>query len=91
MFALRNFTWIFVALWMLSQSAGFAHHFDEHDAESSCAICIQLHNNNHVVASDDCDHHIPALENQHRLPVHVAADFFNHNLSAKARAPPATV
>lgn len=91
MFALRKFTWIFAALWLLSQSAGFAHHFDEHSAETNCAICIQLQNEDDAITPSTISHLITALEIQRLLPFQVEANAFNHNLSAKARAPPATV
>jgi hypothetical protein len=91
MLALRKLVWLFAALWVLSQSAVFAHGFEEHSAENSCTICLQAQNDDHATLTSPTSHQIPRLDAQRLTPPSVVQEPCILAITAKARAPPVTV
>jgi hypothetical protein len=91
MLALRKLVWLFAALWVLSQSAVFAHGFEEHSTDNDCAICLQAQNNDHATSPSSTSHQIPRLDALRFTPPSVEQTACILAVAAKARAPPATV
>lgn len=91
MLALRKLAWLFAALWVLSQSAVFAHAFEEHGVENSCAVCLHVQKEDLATPSTPTAHQIPRLDAQRLTPPRGRKAHGIYTLAAKARAPPATV
>ena len=88
MFALRRFAWVLATLWLLSQGAALAHTFDEHKHENSCAICIQLQNDDDVLSGERSTHSIQPLEERRFTPIYTVRDSAANLVLPRARAPP---
>lgn len=91
MFALRKLAWLFAALWILTQSAVFAHGFDDHSAEHDCTVCAQIQLLDDSAAGDSTEQTVPSAPHPAiALPVLQSVEHrtIRHN---QPRAPPATI